>query len=196
VYEFLEGQVAGRTAARLVLDVHGVGYELYVPLAASFPASGTIRVWTHLVVREDSQQLFGFRDAATRDVFRALLTVSGVGPKVALAVLSGLSREDLLAALSAGDVARLTTVRGVGRKTAEQILLDLRDKVAVLQSPEAGAPPAARSANERRRQVEDAVAALISIGYSEKEARKQVERASREVDASDLELLVRTALQA
>ena len=195
MYEFLQGQVAGRTAARLVLDVGGVGYELFVPLASSFPASGALKVWTHLVVREDSHQIFGFRDAATRDVFRALLTVNGVGPKVALAVLSGLSREELLSALASGDVGKLTTVRGVGRKTAERILLDLRDKTVALQAAEPGDVLVPQARLDKRRLIEDAVTALVGIGYSEKDARRQVERAAKNVDPADLELLVRTALQ-
>lgn len=193
MYDFLEGQVAGRSASRLVLDVGGVGYEILVPPTASFAASGRMRVYTHLVVREDAHQLFGFPDASTRDVFRALLTVSGVGPKVALAVLSGLTREELLAALLAGDVAKLTGVRGVGRRTAEQILLDLRDKALGLQGATAAAP--LRSEATRRARLEDAIAALVSIGYSDKDARKQVERAAKTVAPEDLETLVRVALQ-
>lgn len=192
MYDFLEGQVAGRSAARLVLDVHGVGYELSVPLSSSFPASGPLKVWTHLVVREDSHQIYAFRDAATRDAFRALLTVGGVGPKVALAVLSGLTRSELSAAIVSGDVARLTSVRGVGRRIADQILLDLRDKAASLGAEPSGSVAASR---DKREQLEDAVTALVSIGYSEKDARKQVERAAKQVDPSDLEQLVRAALQ-
>ena len=194
MYDFLEGQVAARAATRLVLEVAGVGYDLLVPLTSSFPATGKVRVWTHFVVREDSHQLFGFRDAATREVFRTLLTVNGVGPKVALAVLSGLTREDLVEAVVAGDAARLTTVKGIGRKTADQILLDLRDKVVALQSVERDGV-LVPSAPTRRREIEDAVTALISIGYSEKDARKQVERAAKSTDTANLELLVRAALQ-
>ena len=192
MYDFLEGEVAGRTAARLVLAVGGVGYELLVPLASSFPASGRVRVWTHLVVREDSHQLYGFREAATRDIFRALLTVTGVGPKVALALLSGLTRDELVAAIVAGDADKLTTAKGVGRRTADQILLDLRDKQLALQGGEHADAPAAPA---RRRELEDAITALVSIGYSEKEARKQVERAAKQVDPANLEKLVRAALQ-
>ncbi len=195
MYDFLEGQVAGRSAARLVLAVHGVGYELLVPLTSSFPSSGAVKVWTHFVVRDDSHQLYGFKDAATRDSFRALLQVTGVGPKVALAVLSGMSREDLLASIVAGDVAKLTAVRGIGRKTAEQILLDLRDKVALMQTSDDQGTLVPVAHPTKRRALEDDVTALISIGYSEKDARRQVERASVSVDPSNLELLVRTALQ-
>jgi len=189
VYDFLEGDVAGRSAARIVLDVRGVGYELLVPPGASFPTSGRLRLWTHLVVREDSHALYGFRDAAARDMFRALLGVRGVGPKVALAVLSGLSCEELVTAVIAGDSARLTKVKGIGQKTADQILLDLRGKAAALGGGTASTPAARGPA-----QLEDAVTALVSIGYSEKDARKQVERAAKSVDPANLELLVRTAL--
>ncbi len=191
MYDFLDGEVAGRSAARVVLDVRGVGYEVLVPPGASFPSSGRLRLWTHLVVREDSHSLYGFRDEATRDMFRALLGVTGVGPKVALAVLSGLSSDELVAAVVAGDAKRLTKVKGVGQKTAEQILLDLRGKAAMLSGGGSAQAPAARGPA----QLEDAVTALISIGYSEKDARKQVERASKTVDPANLELLVRTALQ-
>lgn len=191
MYDFLDGEVAGRSAARVVLDVRGVGYEVLVPPGASFPSSGRLRLWTHLVVREDSHSLYGFRDEATRDMFRALLGVTGVGPKVALAVLSGLSSEELIAAVVAGDAKRLTKVKGVGQKTADQILLDLRGKAAMLSGGGSANAPAARGPV----QLEDAVTALISIGYSEKDARKQVERASKTVDPANLELLVRTALQ-
>ena len=191
MYDFLDGEVAGRSAARLVLDVRGVGYEVLVPPGASFPPQGRLRLWTHLVVREDSHALYGFRDEATRDMFRALLGVTGVGPKVAMAVLSGLSSDELVAALVAGDAKRLTKVKGVGQKTAEQILLDLRGKAAALAPAGANAAPSARGPA----QLEDAVTALISIGYSEKDARRQVERASKTVDPANLELLVRTALQ-
>lgn len=191
MYDFLDGEVAGRSAARVVLDVRGVGYEVLVPPGASFPSSGRLRLWTHLVVREDSHSLYGFRDEATRDMFRALLGVTGVGPKVALAVLSGLSSDELVAAVVAGDAKRLTKVKGVGQKTAEQILLDLRGKAAMLSGGGSAQAHAARGPA----QLEDAVTALISIGYSEKDARKQVERASKTVDPANLELLVRTALQ-
>lgn len=197
MYEYLEGEIAGRSAAHLVLDVGGVGYDLLVPLSAAFPGGGKLRVWTHLVVREDAQQLYGFPDRATREWFRLLLSVSGVGPKIALGVVSGLSREDFMAALSQNDAARLVRVRGVGRRTAEQILLDLRDKaplIAAADGPSArGEGEAARRTREQARR-EEAVTALIGIGYSEKEARKAVERALDHVGNVDLERLVRAAL--
>jgi Holliday junction DNA helicase RuvA len=197
VYEYLEGEVAGRAPARLVVDVQGVGYEVLVPLSARFPEQGRVRVWTHLAVREDAHTLYGFAERSTRDLFRVLLLVRGVGPVAALSILSGLSPEDLVAAVVHEDARALTRVKGIGLKTAQQILLDLRDKAPRLASelsasaaPARAAAPAARDA-----QADDAVAALISIGYSEKEARKAVAGAlERAGPARDLETLVRTAL--
>jgi len=192
VYEYLEGRVQGRTPTGLVLDVGGVGYALLVPVGSSFDQGAeTVRVWTHLIVREDAHILCGFADEATRDLFRMLLSVRGVGASMAIGILSGLPREPLLAALRENDLERLTRVRGVGKKTAQQILLDLHDKALVHEAHVAGSAPAALAGDIHQ---EDAVRALISIGYKEKEARRNVERAAREADSGDLEQLVRTAI--
>lgn len=191
MFDYIEGQVASRAPARLVLDVAGVGYDLVVPLSSRFPAKGKVRSFTHLAVREDAHTLYGFDDRETRDLFRLLLTVKGVGPSVALALLSGLPRDPLIEAVAAGDAATLTRIRGIGNKTAQQILLDLKDKAAEIRGksaqPVSGTGP-------KDPAIDDAVAALISIGYAEKEARASVERASKKVDRHDLEKLVRTAL--
>ncbi len=195
MYEYLEGVLVDRGPTQVVLDVGGVGYDVAIPLGADFRASGRtegderIRVWTHLVVREDAHRLFGFPTRALRELFRLLLVVRGVGPGLALAILSGLPGDELLEAIAAGDAAGLTRVKGVGKKTAEQILLDLRDRAPALRSAAAGAPAPATSTT-----IDDAIQALTSIGYSEKEARRGVERAAERVDPEDLELLVRTAL--
>lgn len=202
MYEYLEGEVAGRTPARLVLDVSGIGYELCVPLSSAFPERGRARVWTHFVVREDAHVLYGFPERSTRDLFRVLLGVRGVGPVAALAILSGLTPEELVRAVVEEDVKALTRVKGIGRKTADQILLDLRDKAQRLAAEIGGAPgataarPGAAPAGDPH--VEDAVAALVSIGYSEKEARKAVEgaltRALATDGARDVATLVRAAI--
>lgn len=195
MYEYLDGEIAARSAARVVLDVGGVGYDVHVPLGSRFPASGRARVWTHLVVREDAHTLCGFPDRETRDLFRLLLSVRGVGPVMALGILSGLPREPLLDAVANGDAGTLTKIRGVGKKTAEQILLDMRDKATLLRAELAsGSESRTPRTQPAAAGVEDAVQALVSIGYSEKEARKSVERAAQRVGAQDLELLVRAAL--
>lgn len=196
MYEYLEGRIAGRAPARLALDVNGVGYDVAVPLGAQFPASERVRVWTHLVVREDAHLLYGFPDRETRELFRLLLSVRGVGPAMALGILSGLPREALLDAVAGGDAATLTRIRGVGKKTAEQILLDMRDKAQTLRVQLAAGvvSQAAGTSAKKDDTLEDAVQALVSIGYSEKEARKSVERAAQHVDKKNLEELVRAAL--
>ncbi len=201
MFEFIAGEVADRTGTAVIIDAGGVGYELIAPLGAAFPAKGArAKVFTHLSVREDNQTLFGFPRREDRDLFRILLRVRGVGPSMALAILSGLGPDDLTRAVMQEDLKALTRIKGVGKKTGEQILLDLRDKTALLAAiagdpsiatEAATAPAASQSTN-----VADAVTALVSIGYSEKEAAKNVEKAAKDVGEEDLEALVRAAMRA
>jgi Holliday junction DNA helicase RuvA len=197
VYEYLEGRVVERTAARIVLDVHGLGYEVAVPVGADFRITdGATKVFTHFVVREDAHRLFGFPSARLRALFRLLLEVRGVGPVLALTILSGLSEEELLTAIASGDKKQLVRIRGVGKKTAEQILLDLRERAPKPTGATLAvelAPRPRPSAREER--LADAVRALSSIGYAEAEARRAVERAAQKLPTDDLEELVRAALQ-
>ena len=192
MYEYLEGRLERRGPARVVVDVGGVGYDLAVPVGAVFDDTPPVRVWTHLVVREDAQDLYGFPDARMRDGFRSLLAVRGVGPAVALGILSGLTVDRLLEAILGDDPEPLVAVRGVGRKTAQQILLDLRDKAPRLA---AEAQPTRADEPAGSRAMLDAVSALVSIGYKEREAKKSVAAAAEHVDPDDLEALVRTALK-
>jgi Holliday junction DNA helicase RuvA len=195
VYDYIEGRLSERRPAHLVIETGGVGYDLAVPLGTDFPErEGRVRAWTHLVVREDAHLLFGFPERAVREVFRLLLEVRGVGPAVALAVLSTLPGEELLRAVASQDAEPFLRVKGVGKKTAEQILLDLREKAPRMLAGSVRDTLVPRASNGRR-SLEDAVRALVSIGYSDKEARKSVERAAAKVQGDDLELLVRTALQ-
>jgi Holliday junction DNA helicase RuvA len=192
VFEYLEGEVAGRGPARLVLDVAGVGYELCIPLSAQYPARGRARVWTHVAVRDGEWTLYGFPDPGTRAVFRALLSVRGIGPGHSLSILSHLEPARLLDAVIAGELALLTSVKGLGKKRGEQILLDLRERAPRLRA-ELGLAGAA-TPSRADTAVEDAVAALVSIGYTEKEAKQQVEGAAARVGTLELESLVRAAL--
>ncbi len=197
MYDFLEGRIVGRHPARLVLQVGGVGYELTVPAGAGFPLEGeSLRVHTHLVVREDAHVLFGFRTRAERQLFRLMLRVQRVGPALALAIVSGLSPDDLLEALRQKDAARLARIKGVGKKTAERVLLELSDRIEEFVAEEYGAglaPPSPKRGGTDA--VADAVRALVSIGFSEGEAQKSVEAAATQVDAKDLEALLRVALR-
>lgn len=162
------GRIAGtlveKSPPQVVVLAHGVGYEIDVPMSTFYnlPRTGEgVELLTHLVVREDAHLLFGFLTAGERNAFRQLLKVSGVGPKVALAVLSGLSVEDLAAAVASEDAARLTRVPGIGKKTAERLVLELRDKLpAALPAAKAAAAP----------NTPDVLNALLSLGYNAREA--------------------------
>ena len=198
MYEYLEGTVASRHAAALVLDVAGVGYDLRTPLVGRLPSPGeTARVWVHLVVREDAHTLFGFGTREDRDLFRLLLKVRGVGPSMALAILSALDRTEFVQALQAREAKVFTRAKGVGKKTAEQIVLDLADRAEEFAAGCEVQPgvlkPATTTPDNPR--VLDATAALVSIGYAEKDARQRVEAALEETGDADLEQLVRAALR-
>lgn len=201
MYDFIRGTVAERTATAVIVDAAGVGFELLAPLGAAFPAPGEeALVWAHLVVREDAQTLYGFGQRDQRELFRVLLKVRGVGPAMALGILSGLAPEELAAAVTAEDLGAFTKVKGVGKKTAQQILLDLRDKGVLLMELAGGrtaaaAAAAAEEAPAASSHEADAVLALVSIGYSEKEATKLVEAAAEAVGTDDLEALVRAAMR-
>lgn len=194
MYEYLEGELRPLSPTAVVVDVGGVGYRVAVPLGA-FSTAGPARVWTHLVVREDAHRLYGFPDRESRDLFRHLLGVRGVGPALALGLLSGLPRDELVEAIAAGDARRLSRVKGVGKRTAEQILLDLGDRAADLRRELVGEAPSAETGLAASL-VEDAISALLSIGYTEKEARRNVEKVAATLESPDLEQLVRAAIVA
>jgi Holliday junction DNA helicase RuvA len=170
----LTGLLARKEPPSLLLDVNGVGYELDAPMSTFYdlPAIGEkVVLYTHLVVREDAQLLYGFSRESQRQLFRSLLKVNGVGPRVALAVLSGLSESELLTCLAHEDIARLTKVPGIGRKTAERLIVELRDKVDLTAAPAAGA---ARPLTVPADPVSEAVSALIALGYKPAEASRAV----------------------
>jgi Holliday junction DNA helicase RuvA len=170
----LTGILARKEPPSLLLDVNGVGYELDAPMSTFYdlPATGEkVALYTHLVVREDAQLLYGFSRESQRQLFRSLLKVNGVGPRVALAVLSGLSESELLTCLAHEDIARLTKVPGIGRKTAERLIVELRDKVDLAAAPAAGA---ARPVTVPADPVSEAVSALIALGYKPAEASRAV----------------------
>jgi Holliday junction DNA helicase RuvA len=195
MYDHLEGRLVSARPGRVVLEVGGVGYDVAVPLSASpvVSAGERLKLWTHLIVREDAHLLFGFLEPEARELFRLLLCVRGVGPASALALLSGLTVDALLQAIAGGDKKALTRVKGIGDKTAAQILLDLKDRAP--RASEADGHVLTPRDPARTRAFADAVRALVSIGFSEKEARKSVEHAARRVDPDDLEALVRAAIQ-
>ena len=174
------GTLVEKNFPQIVVSCGGVGYEIDVPMSTFYPLPRTgeeVTLLTHLVVREDAHLLFGFMTAAERAAFRQLLKISGVGPKVALSVLSGMSVDDLSAAIAAEDAARLTKVPGIGKKTAERLVLELRDKlpktVTAVRAEGAGA-----SGN-------DVVGALLALGYNEREAAAAVKQVPADLQLAE-----------
>jgi Holliday junction DNA helicase RuvA len=195
---FLRGKVVELLPMRLTIEVAGVGYDVNIPLSTydRLPQpGGEAKVLTHLVVREDAHILFGFASAEERDLFLLLVNnVSGVGPKLALAVLNGSTPVMFRGLVVAGDIASLSKIKGVGKKTAERIVVELRDKVGVSAAWEAASAQNALTPEEAH--VNDAVLALISLGYKQAEAHKTV-RALRDANPkATVEDLVKDALKA
>ena len=187
------GRIAGilleKSPPRVLVDAHGVGYELEVPMSTFFnlPANGTaVALVTHFVVREDAQLLFGFLSEEERRTFRELIKVGGVGPRTALAVLSGLSTEELAQAVAQQSTARLVKVPGIGKKTAERLLLELKGKL--------DAPVRATDHEPGRDEVEaDVLQALLALGYNDKEAASVMKSLPAGLGVSDA---IRHALKA
>lgn len=175
----LTGQLAEKSPPLVLIDCNGVGYEVDVPMSTFYhlPATGArVALHTHLIVREDAHLLFGFGTEGERQAFRQLLRISGVGARTALAVLSGMTVDELQQAVAAQDSARLIRVPGIGRKTAERLLLELRDK---LQSAGGVALPGAASSRD------DALSALVALGYSDKEAGAALAKLPAELPTAD-----------
>jgi Holliday junction DNA helicase RuvA len=176
----IQGILTEKSPPQVVVVAHGVGYEIDVPMSTFYhlPRTGEpVELLTHLVVREDAHLLFGFLTAPERGAFRQLLKVSGVGPKVALALLSGLSVEDLALAVAAQDAARLTKVPGIGKKTADRLVLELRDKLTTAHTG------AARTESTQARS--EVVNALLALGYNDREAQAAVKQLPAELALAD-----------
>ena len=193
----LRGQILSKSPNAVVLDCGGVGYELAISVATytELGGSGTqasLHVHTH--VREDALLLFGFKEIAEKRLFEKLLTISGIGPKLAITVLSGISAERLVGAIRGGDHATLTKIPGIGKKTAERVVLELKDKLDDML----GSTPASEPARPSLGAVaEDVLSALVNLGYPRAAAQKAVETAGKEkAVVADFELLFRAAIAA
>jgi Holliday junction DNA helicase RuvA len=176
----LTGTLAEKTPPQVLLDVHGVGYEVDVPMSSFYnlPALGEkVTLLTHFIVREDAQLLFGFLTADERATFRQLIKISGIGPRMALSLLSGLSVAELAQAVAQQQAGRLVKVPGIGKKTAERLLLELKGKLG----PDLGLPGATVASDAQA----DIVQALVALGYSEKEAAAAIKTLPADVGVSD-----------
>ena len=190
---FVEGILVVKSPTRIVLDVHGVGYEVLIPLSSydRLPAPDqTCRVLTYHHVREDAHVLFGFITEAERELFVRLLAVNGVGPKLALGALSSLSVRDFKRAVLERDVKRLSSISGVGKKTAERLVVELSDKFGEGEAMETLAGETGKPVNQNAR---DAMMALIALGYKQMDAAKMVSRVQAD-EAATVEDVVRRAL--
>jgi Holliday junction DNA helicase RuvA len=192
---FLRGKLAARHPPQLLVDVGGVGYEVEAPMSTFYGLPGVgaeVQLFTHLVVREDAHVLFGFGSERERSLFRELIKVSGVGPRIALAILSGVTVDEFHRCVEGQDVASLVRVPGIGRKTAERLVIEMRDRLKGLAGP-AFVPGTGPSGGPGGAQAE-AFAALVALGYKPPE----VTRLLQKVDASvtSTEELIRHALRA
>lgn len=188
---YLKGRLLLKEANLAVLDVNGVGYEVHIPLSTYYGLSelgqeATFYIHTH--VREDIIQLFGFRTQLEKELFLRLISVSGVGPKVALTVLSGLSTEELIQAIIAGNLVKLTAIPGIGRKTAERLIMELRDRVKNLST---GVVAEAGSSAVKA----DLVSALVNLGWQQAMAEKAVIAAIKEEQRQDFEWLLKQSMK-
>lgn len=194
----LQGVLVESLPTQIVVEVAGVAYEILIPLSSydGLPAPGApVKILTHLVIREDAHVLFGFMTAEERNLFRLLVQhVSGIGPKTALAVLSGISVPAFKGAVVDGNLKLLSQIKGVGKKMAERIVVELKDKIGVAGAWEAASAQHALGPVERK--INDAVLALISLGYKQVDAHKAIRAAGEKLgDGSSVEQLVREALR-
>lgn len=197
---FLRGKLIEKSANTVVIDVGGVGYEVHVPLTTFYDLGepgDEVALRIHTIVREDDISLYGFAGSREREIFILLISVSGIGPKSAISALSGMGADEMIAAISDNNIARLTAIPGVGKKTAERLVVELKDKVKKLgistsvgssSDDDAGAPTSSGA-------VDDAVSALVNLGYQRQAAEKAVNKAAQEGTELDVQKLLRRALQ-
>ncbi len=193
----LIGSLLKKTPQVAIIDNGGVGYEVYVPLSTYYALPGeaervSLHIYTH--VREDALTLFGFHTLLEKEIFLMLTSVTGIGPKLANNILSGIGPEELLAAMAAGDALRLQAIPGVGRKTAERIVLELKEK-ATEMSTDRQAPGMHITTEEAQGVFEDALSALLNLGYSPRQAKGAVRKALTAVEDVHLEGVIKEALK-
>ena len=198
----LSGTLLSKQATSVIVDVSGVGYEVTIPLSTFYdledPGSVvSLRIYTH--VREDALQLFGFKTARERELFLKIISVTGIGPKLGITLLSGMSADEMIASIRTNNLARLTLIPGVGRKTAERLIMELREKVAELSSAqleeELGAKPEVSAESTEDTVRADALSALLNLGYQRSGAEKAIDAALSEGGDITVESVLRRSLK-
>ena len=189
----LRGTLADKRPNQVLVDVGGVGYLVHIPVS-TFYALGdlhsNVTLLIHTQVREDAISLYGFLSSREKHLFELLISASGVGPVLALKILSGMSVDDLVPAVRSGDIIRLTRIPGVGKKTAERMVVELRDKLAAMETPESARQPMVTTGA-----ASDVVSALLNLGYDQRAAEQAVERAGKNGAPESFEALLRATLQ-
>lgn len=198
MYQYISGKLVGKTAASAVVEAGGIGYALQIPLSTftELPELGqNVKLLTHFVVREDAQVLFGFLTLQERQIFRLLLSVSGIGPKTALTVLSGISLAELKRAIIDGNLAVLTGISGIGRKTAERIIVELREKMVVDDKKNLESAVGKMQAQDVV--LEDSLQALVELGYRKQSAQDAVRKALKNFEGKHYSVpdLIRASLK-
>jgi Holliday junction DNA helicase RuvA len=177
MYHYLIGKIAGKTPVAVILDVNGIGYEVRVSLStfSSLPNLGeTVKLFTHFVVREDAQLLYGFATEEEREAFKLLISISGIGPKLAITLLSGVTLRELKLAIQEKNIPVLTAISGIGQKTAERVIVELKDKIG--KAEVSAGKELVHDANISDQTVEDSVMALVSLGYTKQKAKDAVQK--------------------
>lgn len=194
---FLTGTILEKTPSTLIVEVHGIGYQIFIPLNTFYrlpEVKESVSLHIHTHVREDALQLYGFLSPLEKELFLLLLGISGVGPKVALGILSGMELTELVQALRDGNVDRLRAIPGVGPKTAGRLVLELREKVNALSLAGLQTPVSAGSESDKTK--EDALSALVNLGYHRTEAKRTVDKIAEETtDSESVEGLIKKALK-
>jgi Holliday junction DNA helicase RuvA len=198
----LSGTLLSKQATSVIVDVSGVGYEVNIPLSTFYEledagANVQLRIYTH--VKEDALQLYGFKTSRERELFINFISVSGVGPKLGIALLSGMSADDLIASIKSNNLVRLTGIPGVGRKTAERLIVDLREKMTALATTQdeeqPGAQPQAVSSSPEDTVRSDALSALLNLGYQRSAAEKAIDTVLHDDGEMTVESVLRSVLR-
>jgi holliday junction DNA helicase RuvA len=194
----LNGTLAIKRAPQILVECHGVGYEVDVSMSTFYqlPEQGkAVSIWTHLIIKDDQHSLVGFASEQERKLFRQLIKVNGVGPKMALTILSGISDNDFALCVQSGDVATLTRLPGVGKKTAERLIIEMRDKVGDIDTSASADALAPSSSAGQASPVNEAIEALQALGYKPVDATKMINAAALKVEDSNAGALIKQALQ-
>lgn len=196
---YLSGKILEKGANFVIIDVGGVGYEVHIPLSTFYElgeAGSDVQLRIYTYVREDAIQLFGFKSVRERDLYLKLISVQGVGAKSGITMLSGMSADEIIAAIRTDNLAKLTAIPGVGKKTAERLVIELRDKISDLASGvSAGVSMAAGSAIGENGVLDDALSALINLGYKKDAAENALQQSIKDGTELNVQKLLRSALQ-